>query len=51
MEEEGQEEDNSMDIDTIDGWYVSDTHDGDIDLLSGDNAETTLEDDESSILE
>nr|CCA22536.1 conserved hypothetical protein [Albugo laibachii Nc14] len=51
MEEEGQDEDNSMDIDTIDGWYVSDTHDGDIDLLSDDNAGTTLEENESSILE
>ncbi|CCI46044.1 unnamed protein product [Albugo candida] len=51
MEEEGQEEDNSMDIDTIDGWYVSDAHDEDIDLLSGDNTESTLAENDSSISE
>lgn len=39
MEEEGREDDSAMDIDTMDGWYVSDEPDEDNDLLS--SASTT----------
>lgn len=30
MEEEGREEDTAMDIDTMDGWYVSDEQEEDV---------------------
>lgn len=33
MEEEGREDDTAMEIDTMDGWYVSDEQDEDIDIL------------------
>lgn len=43
MEEEGREEDNAMDIDSIDGWYVSETQDEDVELLYSETDDKSLE--------
>uniref|UniRef100_K3X4R6 EF-hand domain-containing protein n=1 Tax=Globisporangium ultimum (strain ATCC 200006 / CBS 805.95 / DAOM BR144) TaxID=431595 RepID=K3X4R6_GLOUD len=41
MEEECRDDDTAMDIDTMDGWYVSDEQDDDIEIMgSGNNAST-----------
>ena len=41
MEEEGREEDSAMDIDTMDGWYVSDEPDDDVEIMgASDNSST-----------
>jgi serine/threonine-protein phosphatase 2A regulatory subunit B'' len=34
MEEEGREDDSAMDIDTMDGWYVSDEQEDDVEIMS-----------------
>jgi len=33
MEEESREEDTAMDIDTMDGWYVSDEQEEEVDVM------------------
>ncbi|KAF1326749.1 Serine threonine-protein phosphatase 2a regulatory subunit b subunit, partial [Globisporangium splendens] len=42
MEEECRDDDTAMDIDTMDGWYVSDEQDDDIEIMgSGNNTSTS----------
>ncbi|DAZ98907.1 TPA: hypothetical protein N0F65_001346 [Lagenidium giganteum] len=41
MEEEGREDDSAMDIDTMDGWYVSDEQDDDVDILGNNSSSGT----------
>lgn len=33
MEEEGRDDDTAMDIDTMDGWYVSDEQEDDVEIM------------------
>lgn len=37
MEEEGRDDDSAMDIDTMDGWYVSDEPDDDIEIMGNES--------------
>lgn len=41
MEEEGRDDDTAMDIDTMDGWYVSDEQDEDAEILGGASASSS----------
>lgn len=42
MEEESREEDTAMDIDTMDGWYVSDEQEEEVDVMgTGTSAGTS----------
>lgn len=38
MEEEGRDDDSAMDIDTMDGWYVSDEPDDDIEIMGNESS-------------
>lgn len=38
MEEEGRDDDTAMDIDTMDGWYVSDEQEDDVEIMDSGGA-------------
>lgn len=38
MEEESREEDTAMDIDTMDGWYVSDEQEEEVEVLGANSS-------------